>query len=189
MADLTIRDLAAEEVTLIQQVAEILVAAFAPEHPEAWPDLQSALEEVRKSFAEDRISRVAIDETGAAVGWVGAIDTYEGEYAWELHPLAVRPDQQSRGVGAALVADLERQVLERGGGVVYLGSDDENNQTSLGGMEVFPGVLSRVAALGNVRGHAFEFYIKQGYEVVGIIPHANGFGRPDILMAKSLLTG
>jgi aminoglycoside 6'-N-acetyltransferase I len=39
-------------------------------------------------------------------------------------------------------------------------------------------------ALENRRGHPFTFYRKQGFVLVGVIPDANGFGKPDILMAK-----
>jgi hypothetical protein len=31
-----------------------------------------------------------------------------------------------------------------------------------------------------------EFYQKLGYVIVGVIPDANGFGKPDIFMAKRL---
>jgi aminoglycoside 6'-N-acetyltransferase I len=34
--------------------------------------------------------------------------------------------------------------------------------------------------------HPYEFYQKLGYVIVGVIPDANGPGKPDILMAKSL---
>jgi aminoglycoside 6'-N-acetyltransferase I len=70
--------------------------------------------------------------------------------------------------------------------VLYLGTDDENGQTSLGGTEIFPGVLDRLRELRNLGGHPFEAYQRLGFEVIGVIPHANGFGRPDIYMAKSL---
>ena len=51
-------------------------------------------------------------------------------------------------------------------------------------MDVFPGVLARVAAAEDRAGHPFAFYQRVGFEVVGVIPDANGPGKPDILMAK-----
>ena len=30
----------------------------------------------------------------------------------------------------------------------------------------------------------YEFYQKIGFSFVGVIPDANGFGKPDIIMAK-----
>jgi len=30
----------------------------------------------------------------------------------------------------------------------------------------------------------FEFYQKCGFVIVGVVPDANGLGKPDILMAK-----
>jgi len=38
----------------------------------------------------------------------------------------------------------------------------------------------------NLGRHPYEFYQKLGYVIVGVIPDANGLGKPDILMAKSV---
>jgi aminoglycoside 6'-N-acetyltransferase I len=32
--------------------------------------------------------------------------------------------------------------------------------------------------------HPYEFYKKVGFTIVGVLPDANGFGKPDIFMAK-----
>ncbi len=36
---------------------------------------------------------------------------------------------------------------------------------------------------------SLEFYQKVGYTVVGVVPDANGLGKPDILMAKRIADG
>jgi hypothetical protein len=43
---------------------------------------------------------------------------------------------------------------------------------------------AHLARIENRRGHPFEFYQKLGYAIVGVVPDANGWGKPDILMAK-----
>jgi aminoglycoside 6'-N-acetyltransferase I len=103
---------------------------------------------------------------------------------WELHPLVVDPAHQGQGIGRALVADLERQVRDRGGLTLQLGSDDVDNMTTLSGVDLYPNVLEHLAALRNLRRHPYEFYQKLSFVVVGVVPDANGFGKPDILMAK-----
>jgi aminoglycoside 6'-N-acetyltransferase I len=105
---------------------------------------------------------------------------------WELHPLAVRPDRQRQGIGRALVADLEAEVRWQGGLTLWLGSDDEAEMTSLSGVNLYPNVLVHLANLKNLRGHPYEFYQKVGFVVIGVMPDANGPGKPDIYMAKSL---
>jgi aminoglycoside 6'-N-acetyltransferase I len=166
-----------------QQMAEILHAAFT-RWPEAWATVAEAEEELAE-FAGDpaRIWRAAVAPDGRVLGWVGGLPEYDG-LVWELHPLAVAPDCQRQGVGRALVADLERLVAERGGLTLMLGSDDESNLTSLGGLDLFPNPLEKLQQIRNLHDHPYSFYLKLGYEFIGVVPDANGFGKPDLLMAK-----
>lgn len=165
------------------QMAEILYAAFRENWPDAWPTLADALAEVRECCAAERLCRLAVDNAGAVLGWIGGIEMYDG-HVWEVHPLAVHPAQQGRGIGRALVEDLERQVAARGGLTLWVGSDDEAGMTSLAGQHLYPNVLERLATVENRRRHPFEFYQKLGFVLAGVIPDANGPGKPDILLAK-----
>jgi aminoglycoside 6'-N-acetyltransferase I len=178
----TITDLLPDDEPRIRQTAAVLVEAFR-DWTDTYSTLDEALEEVRESFDEGRVSRVALDADGAVVGWIGGIREYDG-HAWELHPLAVRPDWQRRGVGRALVADLEAIVRERGGTTVYLGTDDEDDRTSLAGTDLYPNVWEHISRIENRGNHPFAFYLSCGYAITGVIPDANGPGKPDILMAK-----
>ncbi len=171
------------EDSIIRQVAEILINGFRDTGSNDWATIESALAEVRGSLSENRISRIAIDENGEVLGWIGGIEEYDGN-VWELHPLVVRRSVQKQGIGRALVEDLEREVKMRGGTVVTLGADDENNRTSIGGVDLYPKVLENLSDIKNLREHPFEFYQKLGYVITGVIPDANGFGKPDILMTK-----
>ena len=183
---LSIVDLArgGEEKTL-GEAAALLVEGFRDDWPDAWPDLDAALEEVRDSLGEGRISRVALDHEGAALGWIGGIPSYGGN-VWELHPLVVHPGFQRLGIGRALVTDLEARVRERGGLTLWLGTDDEAGMTTLSGVDLYPNVLEHLASIENLRGHPYEFYQRLGFSLVGVMPDANGLGKPDIYMAKRL---
>lgn len=176
-------DLHPSEENLVRAIAEMLFEAFKDRWPNAWPTLESALLEVHESFGEDRISRVAVGDDCAMLGWIGAIRMYDGN-VWELHPLAVNRMAQGKGIGCALVEDLEDQVAGRGGITIWVGSDDEYNMTSLGGIDLYPDPLKHLARLRNLSNHPFEFYQKLGFVIAGVLPDANGFGKPDIFMAK-----
>jgi aminoglycoside 6'-N-acetyltransferase I len=91
--------------------------------------------------------------------------------------------RQGEGIGHALVTDLEVQVRTRGGITIYLGTDDEMELTSLGGMELFPDTLEKLATNQNRRRQPHELYQNLGHEIVGVIPDAKGPGKPDILLA------
>jgi aminoglycoside 6'-N-acetyltransferase I len=172
-------DLVLADERRVEQTAALLVDAF----PHAWPDMAEALSEVQESFEPGRISRVAVDPAGDVLGWVGGIPHYKGN-AWELHPLVVRADRRRMGLGRALVLDLETLVRERGAWTLYLGSDDEFRQTSISDVDLYPNIWEHIAQIRNLRGHPFGFYQRLGFVVSGIIPDANGWGRPDIHMAK-----
>lgn len=177
-----ISDLNAGDEKTIHQIAELLKEAFA--HVPGWlPTDEDALAEVRESFGPNRISRVALDENGNGIGWIGGIESYHGN-VYELHPLAVKSDHQGQGIGTALVRDFEEQVRQRGAGTVYLGTDDEFGGTTLYGQNLYPNVLEHLANIRNIGRHPSEFYRKCGYSIVGLLPDANGLGKPDIFMAK-----
>lgn len=178
-------NLPSDNLDLISQTSQLLFEGFKQHWPDAWPDLTSALQEVHDSFGEDRISRVAVTDEGYVLGWIGAIQEYDG-HAWQLHPLVVHPMHQGSGIGRALVVDLEDRIRQRGGITIYLGTDDEDDMTSLANTDLYPDVLSHLARIKNLKRHPFEFYQKLGYVIIGVIPDANGLGKPDILMAKRL---
>lgn len=166
----------------LAQCARILREAFA--RIEAFSGPSEAEAEVASFLRDpDRFALAAVED-GAVLGMVGGVDSYS--HAAELHPLAIDPPHQRRGLGAALTAALEARLAQMGKLTVYLGTDDEIGGTSLFGAELFPDALAKLAAITETTGHPFFFYRKLGYEPVGVVPDANGLGKPDILMAKRL---
>jgi aminoglycoside 6'-N-acetyltransferase I len=178
-----ITDLSPEDEASIRQAAALLVEGFRVHWPYAWPNMDAALAEVREALEPGKICRVALDEVGTVLGWTGGSATYGGN-VWELHPLVVRPDRQGQGIGRGLVADLEAQVRDRGGLTLWLGSDDEDDMTSLSGADLYDDLPGHLAHIRNRKGHPYDFYLKCGFVVAGVVPDANGPGKPDILMAK-----
>ena len=186
MQALRIADLLPGDGDAIRQAASIMVEAFRHVAPHAWPTVESASEEVGETLQEGRISRVALDGSGAVIGFIGGEPGYEGR-VWEIHPLAVRPDQQGRGIGRALVTDFEELVRERGGVTLWVGTDDTESMTTLSGVDLYPNVWGHIARIRNLRRHPYEFYRKMGFVITGVVPDANGPGKPDINMAKRVL--
>lgn len=177
-----IENLSKDDAAAIEAVAMMLVDGFREHWPDAYPTLEDAREEVEESFEDDRISRIARDDDGTVSGWIGGQLFYAE--VWELHPLIVRPDQQGKGIGRALVLDLEQQVRARGAMTLMLGSDDQDDMTTLSGVTLYPDVWQHIASIRNLRGHPYEFYQRLGYAIIGVVPDANGVGKPDILMSK-----
>jgi aminoglycoside 6'-N-acetyltransferase I len=182
---LRIIDLDPNNRTAIEQAAAVLVAGFKQHNSKSWPDMAAGLEEINDALAPEKIVRIALNAQDQIVGWVGALPEYNGN-VWELHPLVVHPDYQGLGVGRALVADLEKILRDRDAKTLMLGSDDEDDQTSLSGKDLYPDVLEHATKIRNVNRHPYEFYQKVGFVIVGVIPDANGFGKPDIIMAKRI---
>ncbi|GFP18869.1 aminoglycoside 6'-N-acetyltransferase I [Candidatus Hakubella thermalkaliphila] len=158
-------DVCPDDEEAIRQAAALLVEGFKEHWPNVWPDMDAALKEAQESLGADRISRVAVDDNGAVLGWIGGIRQYNGN-VWEIHPLVVRPDYRGKGIGRALVTDLEDRVRERGGLTIWVGTDDEDNMTTLSGVNLYPNVLEHLAKIRNLRGHPYEFYQKLGFVIV-----------------------
>ncbi|MBW4660247.1 MAG: GNAT family N-acetyltransferase [Drouetiella hepatica Uher 2000/2452] len=179
-----ITDLSPDHDTAIQQTASIVLDCFG-HLPSGYPTLEDALQQVQESFAPDRISRIALDHSGMVLGWIGGIEQYDG-HIWELHPLVVKSGFRGQGIGRSLVQDLEAQVRQRGGLTLWLGTDDEEAKTTLSGVNLYPNVFDHIASIRNLRQHPYEFYQKCGFVIVGVMPDANGLGKPDIYMAKPI---
>jgi aminoglycoside 6'-N-acetyltransferase I len=169
----------------IKQVAILLIEGFKAHSPQAWPNMTVALEEVRESFGKDRVSRIALDHNGEIIGWIGGLSQYDGN-VWEIHPLVVKPNRQGGGIGWQLVRDFEDIVRKRGGLTIWVGADDEDNMTTLAGVDLYSNVLEHLAQIRNLRHHPYEFYQKLGFVIAGVMPDANGRGKPDIFLAKQV---
>ena len=176
-------DLDARNERAINEAAALLFDGFREHWPNAWPTPADALREVRETTVPDNINRVAIGDDESLMGWIGGISTYGG-WVWELHPLVVKEDERRQGIGRALVADLEERVAERGGVTLWVGTDDEDGMTILSGADLYQGTFQKLQRIGNLKGHPYESYQKCGFVITGVVPDANGPGKPDILMAK-----
>jgi aminoglycoside 6'-N-acetyltransferase I len=177
-----IADLAGQPDTVVEQAARLLVQEF--QEPGGWPTIELAREEVA-AVLRDGFARVAMDG-GVLSGWIGGLPEYGGR-VWELHPMVVRREYRRRGIGRALAAAFEAEAAGRGALTATLGTDDDSGMTSLAGVDLYEDVARHIAELRDLgRAHPFLFYRKLGYVVTGVLPDANGPGRPDIYMSKRL---
>jgi aminoglycoside 6'-N-acetyltransferase I len=167
---------------ILEQAAQLLVEAFG--QPNGWPTFELARDEVVTVLREGFARAMVDDDT--LVGWIGGLPEYRGK-VWELHPLVVRREHRRQGIGRALVEAFETEARERGGLTATLGTDDDSDMTSLAGIDLYDDVPRHIAELRDLgRNHPFLFFRKLGYVVTGLMPDANGRGRPDIFMSKRL---
>lgn len=175
-------DLYGQAESIVEQAADLLVTGF--DEPRGWPNLELAREEIasvlREGFA------FALCDADLVLGWVGGLPAYAGR-VWELHPMVVRREHRRQGFGRQLAAAFEAEARKRGGLTATLGTDDDSGMTSLSGVNLYDDIAGHLAALRDLgRHHPFLFYRKLGYVVTGVMPDANGPGRPDIFMSKRL---
>lgn len=169
----------------IAEAAELLVENF----PHAWPNVTLATREVMGCLEPGKIALVAAEvnpaagERGRVVGFVGALPQY-GTTAWELHPLTITKEFQHQGIGTRLIRAIEKEVADHGCITLYAGTDDEFGRTSLANCDLYDGLWQRIRNIRNLARHPYEFYLKLGYQIVGVIPDANGLGKPDIWLAR-----
>lgn len=180
-----IMDLASQPQPMIEQAASMLVEQF--DEISGWDDLEEArtsvAEVLQKGFARAMLAGETI------VGWIGGLPEYDG-LVWELHPMVVRREYRRQGVGRALVAAFEAEAARRGALTFTLGTDDNTGITSLADQDLYKDLPRQISELHDLgRGHPFLFYRKLGYIVTGVMPDANGPGRPDIYMSKAAKGG
>lgn len=182
MSSFRIVDLTPDHPDWIEQTAALLQRTFRGRSHE-WQDLSSARHAVIASLENGGISRVALDDSRNVVGWVGGRSMYAG-HVWEIHPLVVAEEHRRLGLGRALIQDLEDLVREKGALTLWAGSDDEHEETSLSGADLYADIPGAIQGIRNLADHPYEFYLKVGFRIVGVMPDANGRGKPDIFVAK-----
>lgn len=96
-------------------VARVDAAAF----PALW---QNSLPALRQAYAQSAIATVA-EMDGGIIGY--QIST-QNPVGYHLARLAVRPEVQGRGVGVALVGDLEGRVTRRAGSKITVNTQSDN---------------------------------------------------------------
>lgn len=140
--------------------------------------------EVQECMSDGMIMLAAIEDE-KLVGWIGARPQYNG-YVWELHPLVVNKTHRGMGIGRKLIKSLEAEVMKMGGLTLYCGSDDEDFKTSLSEPDIYNNLWDKIKNIENYNGHPYEFYQKCGFQIIGIMPDANGRRKPDIILGKKV---
>ena len=176
-----IEKLTAAEPEKMQECAALLFECFA----HAWVTMEEASEDMVRILEAGPVLTAL--EDGKVIGFVGARPSYE-PFGWELHPLAVAEPFRKKGVGSRLVKEIEAEAVLQGAIVMYLGTDDEDSATSLSHGDLFENTLEKIKNIRNEKNHPYEFYQRNGYQIVGVLPDVNGYGKPDIYMAKRLVT-
>ena len=165
----------------LREAAQILTDSL----PLGWADFDAAMKEVSLRLVPENTLFAALEE-GHVIAWGGILPCYHGRVA-ELHPLAVRADRRRVGVGTAIVRALEKAAAEKGAFTMWIGADDERTpgETSLAGEDLYDDLPRRMTEFFPGT-HQTAFYLKLGYTISGVLPDANGPGKPDIFLAKRL---
>ncbi|NLM10007.1 MAG: GNAT family N-acetyltransferase [Clostridiaceae bacterium] len=165
----------------IIQAAQILTDSI----PIGWPTLQDALDEIKKLLIPENTLLAAV-ENDIVLGWGGILPEYNGN-VFEIHPLAVRSDRRKQGIGRAIVAALENEARKLGGLTIHVGADDErgDGETSFANVDLFDDLPGKIKSF-SPGTHQSGFYLKLGYKIIGVMPDANGIGKPDIFLGKRL---
>ena len=144
----------------IQQAAQLLVDAFREHWLNAWPTLMGGTQGTARNAESERICRAAVDEQGRLMGIIGGIPAYDG-HVWELHPRssAVFAGQ---GIGKALVEDFRGTGSRQGRLTITLGSDDEDNMTSLSGVDLYENLWEKKSGIFALKIPSFWFLSKDG---------------------------
>lgn len=152
--------------------------------PCGWPTPEDALNEIHALLIPENTMLAAVDG-GHVLGWGGILEPHYDGRVFELHPLAVQKAARHQGIGRAIVSALEGEARRRGGMTIQLGSDDEQGETSLANVDLYDDLPERLKNF-EPGTHPGAFYLKLGYRVIGVVPDANGIGKPDILFGKRL---
>jgi len=183
---LILSDIDYTDEKLLEALALLSHKAAREHSPEWLCTIDTAMQELQRASEDNVLTRVAI-EAGTPKGWIAAHP--QGHGSWEIHPLLVDPAASGKGYGRVLVQDIERQMRSQGGISVFLSTSDATHSTTVSDVDLYTNPLNalrHISIRDTSSGHAFQFWQRVGFTIVGIIPDAEGVGVPSIQMAKKL---
>ena len=167
---------------MVERLAEITFAAFKENAPEWLPTLDLARQQITSAASLGRLGRVILAQDQIA-GWVGIV---KGRRIWEIHPIAIAIDQQYQGLGHILVEDVARLAKTAGALTLFASTSDEVGTTNLFGQNIYADPASAIKGIRATGRNPFEFWQHAGFTVVGLMPDAEGIGKPAIHLARRL---
>ena len=171
---------------LLAALASLSHKASQTHSPNWLPTVDAAMQELQRA-SEEKILTSVVVEAGTPRGWIAAEP--QGHGSWEIHPLLVDPTASSRGYGRILVEDIERKMRSHGGIAAFLSTSDATHSTNLSDVDLYNDPLEALRNIGvrdHKHGHAYQFWQRVGFTIVGVTPDAEGLGVPSIHMAKRL---
>jgi aminoglycoside 6'-N-acetyltransferase I len=168
---------------LVDELARLTYKAFKTHAPDWLPTTADARRRVLQAAAPDRINRVLLNPHAKPLGWIGVTPINHGRI-WEIHPLAIAPAEQGKGYGSMLVNEIEWLAQLHGVLGLLVGTSDETGATPLYGVDLYQNPCELLNRLTCAEQHAVTFWRKVGFTVVGVLPDAEGRGRPGITLAK-----
>ena len=178
----TISDLASCDKQVLEMLASITYEAFQENSPDWLPTLDSAREKVLEALKPGRHARVML-EGSRPVGWIATIT---GRHVWEIHPIAIAVGSQYKGYGQQLVAHIEELARSNGALTLFAGTGDEVGTTNLFGYDIYRDPAVAISHIEGTGRNPFEFWLRAGFKVVGLMPDAEGPGKPGIHLAKRI---
>ncbi len=175
-------DLDANDSALVERLAIITFEAFKENAPDWIPTIELARKQVLSAGSRGRLGRVIIED-GQAAGWIGMI---KGEHVWEIHPISVAVERQYRGLGRLLVEDAACIAKSAGALTLYAGTSDEVGTTNLFGVDLYDDPASSISNIQAVGRNPYKFWVRAGFSLVGLLPDAEGAGKPAIQLARRL---
>ena len=166
-----------ENIKYAEDISMMMTAAF-----NCFYSIDDTIELINKSFIS-----LGYIENNILIGYTGLLEMYSN-ITCELHPLIIKSGYRNMGIGSKLLNEIESEAKSKNVLNIMLGSDDEDFRTNLHQFDFNNTDMSYILNnIKNINNHPYEFYQKNGYEIAGIFPDANGIGKPYIWLWKQLV--
>ncbi len=177
-----ITEIAYANAKMIEHLGAIAKLAFSESAPNWLPTQEAAQNQVLACANKNRLGRTYLSND-RAVGWIGVV---QRPHVWEIHPIAVEPTSQGKGVGRILVEDIATLASRANISTLIAATSDETGTTNLYGEDLYADPSKAIKELKAKGRSPYKFWESVGFTVVGIIPDEEGPGKPGIHLARKL---